>query len=624
MRVLILFCEEGEGHASAARALASGLEEAGAEVEVRDAMAGGLGRLIPLLSRDAYHVQVRHLAWTYGAEYLLFTRFPPFRALGRRGLALFGGRPLLRMIRGLRPDLVVSTHPAVTNVLGFLRRSGRLRTPAAATVTDLGVHPLWAHPGVDLHLVMHESGVQAVEAVAGAGSAAVVAPLVGAEFQRAVRGKEARAARQEPPLVLVSGGAWGVGDLEGTVAAALTVEGVNVVCLSGHNELVRNRLERRFAGEARLTILPFTRRMPELLAAADVLVDSSVGVTCLEAMTVGCPVIACGVPGGHSRDNARALERLGLAEFVRELRLLPERLARCLREASTRQAVLPATPTAAEALLGVRPRLAPRRRRRQAVAAAVAAAGALVFAGWTFASPTPYPVVAHVLDLGGLSRVTTAAPELSVVVVAPQPKLVPLAQAFGRHGMRVTFAISSTPTPGQRHELAVMHDGLLPALVASGTSGVFHVRAQLLGLRRAFALAGRLYYVPPEDFTLADYLAARAAGGSPLAGTSILGPGSVIVVRADRGYGDEYVTALASSIAAHGVRSVPLAELLSVSRMRTTGAARTSASAPSAVASSPVTSPASSAAEAGHHSPASSGASATGTKVVRAKTIGAT
>src|SRR5579884_2340760 len=184
MRVLILFCEEGEGHASAARALERDLAEHGVDVRVVDAMQRGLGRLVPLLSRDAYHFQVRRLRWSYGLEYFLFTRVPPLRWLGRRGLYALGARPLRRLIRRVAPDVVVSTHPAVTNVLGVLRRRGRLELPVVATITDFGVHPLWSHRGVDLHLVVHEAALAAVERVAGPGSATVVAPIVGREFGR--------------------------------------------------------------------------------------------------------------------------------------------------------------------------------------------------------------------------------------------------------------------------------------------------------------------------------------------------------------------------------------------------------------------------------------------------------
>ena len=56
------------------------------------------------------------------------------------------------------------------------------------------------------------------------------------------------------------------------------------------------RLETAFAGEPRVRVLGFTDSMSDLLAAADVLVHSTGGVTCLEALARDCPVVAYGAP----------------------------------------------------------------------------------------------------------------------------------------------------------------------------------------------------------------------------------------------------------------------------------------------------------------------------------------
>ena len=357
MRALVLYCEEGEGHASAARALAAELEAAGVETIIRDALRQDMGRLIPFFSRDAYRIQVRWLRWTYGLEYLLFTRFPPTRALARAGLARLGARPLRRMIERCQPTLVISTHPAVTNVLGYLRRRRRVTVPAVATITDFGVHALWSHPGIDLHLVMHERSRPAVERVAGPGSARVVEPIVAASF-RAPRSKaESRRALGLPsdgPVVVISGGGWGVGELEAAARAALALPAFTVVCLCGRNEPLRRRLEQRLGSADRISVLPFTRRMPELLAAADVLVDSTLGVTCLEALSAGCRIVAFGAPPGHSRDNARALAALGLAELPRSSAELTECLARLAQGARGLPSALPRGDDLVAAILGTR------------------------------------------------------------------------------------------------------------------------------------------------------------------------------------------------------------------------------------------------------------------------------
>ncbi len=60
----------------------------------------------------------------------------------------------------------------------------------------------------------------------------------------------------------------------------------------------------------------FTERMPEILAAADTLVHSTGGVTCLEAKATGTPVVSYGLPVGHARLNTRAMADLGLLRLA--------------------------------------------------------------------------------------------------------------------------------------------------------------------------------------------------------------------------------------------------------------------------------------------------------------------
>ena len=61
----------------------------------------------------------------------------------------------------------------------------------------------------------------------------------------------------------------------------------------------------------------FTDRMGDVLAAADALIHSSAGLTVLEAIIRGCPVISYGFGYGHVRESNAALERFGLAQVAR-------------------------------------------------------------------------------------------------------------------------------------------------------------------------------------------------------------------------------------------------------------------------------------------------------------------
>src|SRR5205807_2533410 len=80
----------------------------------------------------------------------------------------------------------------------------------------------WAHRGIDLHLVMHESCLRPIERVAGSGSARVTRPPVASAFRQP---REAATARRGlgPPdgghLVLISGAGRAVADLAAAARA---------------------------------------------------------------------------------------------------------------------------------------------------------------------------------------------------------------------------------------------------------------------------------------------------------------------------------------------------------------------------------------------------------------------
>ena len=90
-----------------------------------------------------------------------------------------------------------------------------------------------------------------------------------------------------------------------------------VVCLAGRTEDRLRTLSDSFASEHRVRVLPFSDQMPLLLAAANLLVHTTGGVTCLEAAAVGTPVIAFGAPPGHAPNLARKMSSLGLVRAAR-------------------------------------------------------------------------------------------------------------------------------------------------------------------------------------------------------------------------------------------------------------------------------------------------------------------
>ncbi len=321
-RVLILSVDIGAGHDLPAELLAAALRERGCEVTLADGLIE-MGRITTFLGRTGIETIVHRVPFVFDVQYLLLQRIGPTRRLAAWLLALVGGPGLLRLIARVKPDVVVSAYPGTTDVLGRIRPP----IPVVAAITDLAALGFWAHPGVDLHLMIHAESRAEVEAIAGAGAdIRHVRGFSRPEFDDPPSRATARAALGLPdgPLVVISGGGWGVGDFERGVRAAHAA-GATPVCLCGTNEALRARLAR-----SGVRAEGFTSRMCEWLAAADVLVHSTAGLTMLEAELCGTWAISYGWGHGHIRVNNAAYRRFGLAAVAETGEQLEAELRRAL------------------------------------------------------------------------------------------------------------------------------------------------------------------------------------------------------------------------------------------------------------------------------------------------------
>lgn len=397
-RVLVLAADVGEGHLAAARALAAEFASDGsdAEVVVRDGLEG-LGWFVQRVIRDGSRFHFQRLPKGFGMLYAFMMRAPRARMSACGALCCLGSRPLLRLINAHQPDIVVSTYPGVSLVLGHLRRCRRLAVPACSMILDLASLPFWAHPGIDLHLVMYEASLQPVERIAGPGSVRRVRLLVEPAFRRSRTRREAREALGLPvdgKVVVVSGGGWGIGDLEGAVRAAMGVEGTTVLCAAGRNDVARRRLEDTFAASGRARVFGFTEHMSDFLAAADVLVHSAGGVTCAEAIVRGCPAVVYGAPPGHWRANAKAMAGLGLAVDAQSPLELEAALRRILERPLPPPAESALVPHAAALVTTAESRSCPPQRRRPESVRAASVLAAVTVASVAAARYLSFPLAA--------------------------------------------------------------------------------------------------------------------------------------------------------------------------------------------------------------------------------------
>ncbi len=211
-------------------------------------------------------------------------------------------------------DLVLSVFATGASAAAKLKAEA----PARHTVvlcTDVTVHRMWVREGTDLFLVTSPAAAASVRRYLPGAAVSVVPPPVRAAFYAAPSQEQARADLGVPFedfCVLVIDSGWGFGPLVQSVSA-LADAGVHVLAVAGRQRAVERRLRELARTTPRITPFGYTDRVPELMAAADVVVALPGATTCSEARVVGRRLLLLDVMPGHGRDNLLHELELGAA-----------------------------------------------------------------------------------------------------------------------------------------------------------------------------------------------------------------------------------------------------------------------------------------------------------------------
>jgi len=313
--ILFLFSDTGGGHRAAAESIIEALE-----LEFGDALTTEMvdfltdyapppSNRLPEFYPDL--VRIPEL-WGVGfhisdgrsqARIMTSTMYPIVRQAARR------------LVREHPNDLLVSVHALGTSF--FLRALGSKRPPFITVVTDMvSTHALWYDQRADLTLVPTEMARQrALEFNMSPDKVIVVGQPVSERCNTPAGDKETLRKKfgwtLDKATILLVGGGEGMGPLSET-AIAIDESGldVNLVIITGRNARLKTELEAR-TWDNPVYIYGFTRDMPDLMRASDVLVTKAGPGTIAEALIALLPVILYSKLPGQEDGNVRFVESVG-------------------------------------------------------------------------------------------------------------------------------------------------------------------------------------------------------------------------------------------------------------------------------------------------------------------------
>jgi processive 1,2-diacylglycerol beta-glucosyltransferase len=301
-RALLVPGSISTGHQTAAIACAATLEAQGWKTHTLDAswlLGQGWGPAAEATFRAMLAIPGLYDAFHYTA-----LRPGSRLALQADAVARFRLGPRLRDYLDRHPvQLVISISPTGASAVSV----AATRYPSMRHVvfcTDASPHRLWVHPNVDLYLVTSVAAEPAVHRFEPEAKVIVIPPAVRPEFYRPPTQFSARiglGVAEHDRCVLLIAGSRGLGPLA-EIADALAGSGLAVLAVAGYNPRLERKLRAVAERRPKVQVFGFTDRMPELMAACD-LVITSPGGTCMEARTVGRPLLLLDLVQGHGRDN---------------------------------------------------------------------------------------------------------------------------------------------------------------------------------------------------------------------------------------------------------------------------------------------------------------------------------
>lgn len=239
-------------------------------------------------------------------------------------------RSFLRLLQEEVWDVVVNTHFLSAEIIGSLRRNGKLKTPHITVTTDYETHRLWVAQPCEHYCTATEEGANYLEhwGVPKEDISVTGIPIhpVFNQYQSCPVSLKS----EGRPIVLQLAGGFGIGPIEKIYRGLLEIKiPLEIVVVTGRNEEAREKLEKIGPSSHHLTkVIGFTDKIHELMAVADLVVSKPGGLTTSEVLASGAAMaIVNPIPGQESRNSDFLLEE-GAAIKINNIATLPYKLTK--------------------------------------------------------------------------------------------------------------------------------------------------------------------------------------------------------------------------------------------------------------------------------------------------------
>lgn len=318
MKALILSCNTGGGHNSAAKAIAEELISHGEEAYVLDYLCLA-GKGISKLVGDGYVQIVKKTPLLFGLIYKLgivisrITRKSPVYYVNGR-MAKY----LRSYLKEHPADVLIMPHLYPAETITYMKRKGMDLPVTIAVMTDYTCIPFWEETDCDHYILPHEAlRKSCIKKGIPNEKIQTFGIPVAKNCQLKISKAESRkklGLEVNQKYFLIVGGSMGAGDFIELIQKLISsTDSEQILAICGNNKKAERKLKKKFKEESRVIVLGFTDQMPLYLRACDVVFTKPGGLTSTEAAVIRVPIIHTAPIPGCETINRRFFMRAGMS-----------------------------------------------------------------------------------------------------------------------------------------------------------------------------------------------------------------------------------------------------------------------------------------------------------------------
>jgi len=339
MKIFVIYAEAGSGHKKIAEAIYEKLctDLNNASLSIIDILKFTPSIFQNIYSRG-YIFLISKFGWVWAVMFNLAEtkKLSFFNVYLRKLINRIFCKKFLKFIIQENPDLIISTHFLINELVSFLKKKGLIKTKLISVVTDYGVHKFWIADCVDLYIAGCSTTKEILITKGVAEEKIEVWGIpVRQQFLRPLDKSEIRNSldiQNDEFVSLIVTGGIGIGPFEEIIR--YLDDRITVLVICGRNYKLYKELQK--LNYKKVKLFGWVNNIAELMISSDVIVTKGGGSTIAECLALNLPMIFFSLIPGQEVENARIMKQCGagiilknpkdIAEQIFLLRDLPDHL----------------------------------------------------------------------------------------------------------------------------------------------------------------------------------------------------------------------------------------------------------------------------------------------------------